>query len=146
MSRAGRLLPWLPVAFGLGIVIYFTAEREPALWAALALAAVAGGRRDSGARAAGRVPAAARRSPRWRPGFAIVTLKSARIAHPILQHAAWNVAISGFVEVREERERTDRIVVRVHKIEGRLDATRPSACALSVKQGHGAAGRHASSR
>ena len=26
----GRLLPWLPVAFGFGIAIYFTAEREPA--------------------------------------------------------------------------------------------------------------------
>ena len=26
----GRLLPWLPVAFGLGIALYFTANREPA--------------------------------------------------------------------------------------------------------------------
>jgi len=26
----GRLLPWLPVAYGLGIAGYFTAEREPA--------------------------------------------------------------------------------------------------------------------
>ena len=32
----GRLAPWLPVAFGFGIVLYFTADREPALWAALA--------------------------------------------------------------------------------------------------------------
>src|SRR4051812_5804969 len=35
---AGRLLPWIPVCFGLGVVIYFTVEREPALWAALPLA------------------------------------------------------------------------------------------------------------
>src|SRR5450631_1319178 len=34
----GRLLPWLPVAFGFGIVLYFTADREPAWWAASALA------------------------------------------------------------------------------------------------------------
>ena len=26
----GRLMPWLPVAFGFGIVVYFTADREPA--------------------------------------------------------------------------------------------------------------------
>jgi competence protein ComEC len=26
----GRLLPWLPVAFGFGIVGYFAADREPA--------------------------------------------------------------------------------------------------------------------
>ena len=33
----GRLLPWLPVAFGLGIAFYFTAEREPAWWGGNAL-------------------------------------------------------------------------------------------------------------
>ena len=33
----GRLLLWLPVAFGFGIVAYFTADREPAWWAASAL-------------------------------------------------------------------------------------------------------------
>jgi hypothetical protein len=38
---AGRLLSWFAVAFGAGIVLYFTAEREPALWAAAALTGVA---------------------------------------------------------------------------------------------------------
>src|SRR2546428_5898240 len=33
----GRLMPWLPVAFGTGILIYFTADHEPALTAALGL-------------------------------------------------------------------------------------------------------------
>jgi competence protein ComEC len=31
----GRLMPWLPVAFGSGVVVYFSAEREPAWWAAI---------------------------------------------------------------------------------------------------------------
>jgi competence protein ComEC len=35
---ASRLLPWLAVAYGLGIVVYFTAEHEPAWWAATTLA------------------------------------------------------------------------------------------------------------
>ena len=74
-------------------------------------------------------------------GFATVTLKSARIAHPILQHTAWNISISGFVEVREERERADRIVVRVHTIEGRLQR-RARARAPLGEEAHGAAGRH----
>src|SRR4030095_12384160 len=75
-------------------------------------------------------------------GFAIATVKTARIAHPVLQHSAshpclqhsaWNVPLSGFIEVREQRERTDRIVVRVHSIEGRLrDA--PERVRLSVKK------------
>ena len=28
----GRLLPWVPVAFGAGIAIYFAADREPIAW------------------------------------------------------------------------------------------------------------------
>src|ERR1700759_3617796 len=28
-AGAGRLLPWVPVAFGSGIALYFTAPREP---------------------------------------------------------------------------------------------------------------------
>ena len=39
---ADRLLPWLAVAYGFGVVIYFTADREPAWWAAATLAAVCG--------------------------------------------------------------------------------------------------------
>src|SRR5215470_6287283 len=45
-AAPGRLMPWLPIAFGTGIVLYFTAEREPnliaaaALFAGLSLAAV----------------------------------------------------------------------------------------------------------
>src|SRR5881275_964724 len=30
-AGAGRLLPWVPVAFGTGIALYFTADREPVL-------------------------------------------------------------------------------------------------------------------
>ncbi len=131
---AGRLLPWLPIAFGFGIVIYFTAEREPSLVAALALAAGTAG-----------ATFLARSRPVAFPallaiatvaaGFAAVTLKSARIAHPILRHPAWNVAIAGYVEAREERERTDRIVVRVHKMEGRRLDEAPDRVRLSVRKG-----------
>ena len=35
----GRLLPWFAVAYGAGVILYFTAEREPALWAAVVPAA-----------------------------------------------------------------------------------------------------------
>src|SRR3954452_10994839 len=39
-TAAGRLLPWLPVCFGLGVVVYFTATYEPALWAGLSLTGI----------------------------------------------------------------------------------------------------------
>src|SRR5437588_3889628 len=100
-TAAGRLLPWLPICFGFGVVLYFTAAREPSLRAALPLAGIF-------------VVAAflARARPVAFPillgvtaiaaGFATATLRSARIAHPILQHTAWNIPISGFVEVPQE--------------------------------------------
>src|SRR5215470_5441275 len=37
----GRLMPWLPVGFGLGIVVYFAADREPVWWVAAVVAALA---------------------------------------------------------------------------------------------------------
>ena len=131
-TAAGRLLPWLPICFGSGVVLYFAADREPALWAgaplaaALALAAFFARARPIAFPLLLGVMAVA-------AGFGIATLRTARIAHPILQHTAWNIPISGFVEVRESREKTDRIVVRVHTIDGRLrDA--PERVRLSVKK------------
>ena len=45
MSRTGRLLPWVPVAFSVGIALYFTADHEPVGWitaiAAVVLSAAA---------------------------------------------------------------------------------------------------------
>src|SRR6201999_348169 len=89
-TAAGRLLPWVPVCFGTGIVIYFAAEHEPAAWAGLTLTAllavityVARARPVAFPLLIGAAAAAA--------GFAIATAKTARVAHPILQHSAWNV-------------------------------------------------------
>src|SRR5438552_13724543 len=89
-STAGRLMPWLPIAFGVGVVFYFTAAGEPNPWIAPSLAAVL---------ALAAILARAR--PMLFPlllalttaaaGFAVVSLKTARIAHPILQRNAWNI-------------------------------------------------------
>jgi len=82
---ADRLLPWLAVAYGFGVVIYFTAEREPAWWAATALAAAC---------AAGAV--LLRRNLvalivslflfSIAAGFAAATMKTAMIEHPVLHY------------------------------------------------------------
>src|ERR1700712_3410789 len=39
-AGAGRLLPWIPVAFGTGIAFYFTADREPVAWVTAVTAAL----------------------------------------------------------------------------------------------------------
>src|ERR1700753_840434 len=31
-AGAGRMLPWVPVAFSVGIALYFTADHEPVRW------------------------------------------------------------------------------------------------------------------
>jgi competence protein ComEC len=130
----GRLMPWLPVAFGFGIVAYFSADREPAWWAATALAM-----------AGLAITALARHRPIGFPivlgltaiaaGFATATLQTVRIAHPILRSPASGALVSGFVEVREERERSDRIVVRVQAIESSPAAPTPERVRVAVRKG-----------
>jgi competence protein ComEC len=131
---AGRLLPWFAVAFGFGIVLYFTAEHEPAWWAAAALAAAALlaaillRRRSVAFVVALGVLAIA-------GGFATATVKTALIAHPLLRYPAYSVSVAGFVELREESQKTDRIVVRVERIDGNRIIDKPQRVRLSVKRG-----------
>jgi competence protein ComEC len=114
-------VPWLAIAFGCGIILYFAIDREPAPWAAVVLFAVTAAiamlcrhRSIALALAIGAVAVTA--------GFATATIKRAIIAHPVLTTPAWNVEIAGFVEKREERERADRIVVQVERMAAvRLD-------------------------
>ncbi|HVG52589.1 MAG TPA: ComEC/Rec2 family competence protein [Xanthobacteraceae bacterium] len=131
----GRLIPWVPVAFGLGIAIYFTAEHEPSAIAS-ALLVIAG--------------LAVTYTARMRPvafplavlvtaiaaGFAAVTIKAVLIAHPVLERPVFGAAITGFVESREERERSDRFTVRIHSLEGMKQKELPERVRVSVKRGH----------
>ncbi len=129
----GRLMPWLPVAFGAGIALYFTAAREPAWWAAVGLTIALTG-----------AAIATRRRPVAFPlvlgaaavaaGFTAATVCTLALDHAVLRAPAYNVTLSGFVESREEREKTDRIVVRVQaidapRVDGSLERVR-----LSVKK------------
>src|SRR5215204_1785440 len=133
-AGAGRLVPWLPVAFGAGIALYFTAQREPAIWAALialiacASAAVLLRRRSLGFALAALAAAAA-------AGFAIATFKSVRIEHPVLTRPLFGVEVGGLVEAREERERTDRIVLAVHRMDARRLEAPLARVRLSVRKG-----------
>jgi competence protein ComEC len=131
---AGRLLPWFAVAFGTGIVLYFAADHEPAWWAAAPLAVVT---------------AVAAALLRRRPiafvvalgvfaiaaGFAVATIKTALIDHPLLHYPAYGVSLAGFVELREESQKTDRFVLRVEQIEGNRIVDKPQRVRLSVRRG-----------
>src|SRR6266851_4750215 len=130
----GRLVPWLAIAFGCGTIIYFAVEQEPAPWAAALLLA-----------ATVAVAILCRHRPFALPatvgiaavaaGFATATIKREIIAHPVLAAPVWNAELAGFVEVREERERSDRIVVRLERIDSARLNERLERVRVSVRKG-----------
>ncbi len=131
---AGRLVPWLAIAFGCGIIAYFGIDREPASWASAMLfaatvaTAVFLRHRPVGFPVALGIAAMA-------AGFATATIKCAIIAHPVLSAPVWNVDIAGFVERREERERSDRITVRIERIAGPRLSENLERVRVSVRKG-----------
>ncbi|WP_375314441.1 ComEC/Rec2 family competence protein [Bradyrhizobium sp. A5] len=132
-AGAGRLLPWVPVAFGGGIALYFAADHEPVLWvvAATAIALALGAvllRRSRLFAPAIMIAAVA-------AGFAVATWKTARIAHTVLAKSLYSVSLSGFVETRDIRERTDRFVLRVTAMEAQRSDVKLERVRLSVRKG-----------
>ncbi len=133
-TAPGRMLAWIAVAFAIGIMLYFTAGREPALWAASAaaaaalLAAIAMRKRGHALAVAILFAAVA-------SGFFIATWQAHRVDHPILQRTAYSASLSGFVEKREERERSDRIVVRVHAFDAGRIKEKPQRVRVAVRKG-----------
>ena len=132
-AGAGRLLPWVPVAFGTGIAFYFTADHEPVLSAGAGAAVVLGAaafllRRRKIFPLAVMIAAMA-------AGFAVATWKTARIAHTVLAAPMYGVSLSGFVEARDIRERTDRFVLRVTQMEAARGLTKLERVRLSVRKG-----------
>ncbi|MGY3452286.1 ComEC/Rec2 family competence protein [Bradyrhizobium sp. USDA 4353] len=132
-AGAGRLLPWVPVAFGAGIALYFSADHEPVLW----ITAVTAGllclvavlmRRHRLFPVAVMMAAAA-------SGFAVATVRTARVAHPVLARPLYSVSLSGFVEARDIRERSDRIVLRVTAMESQRHAITLARVRLAVRKG-----------
>ena len=132
-AGAGRLLPWIAVSFGVGIALYFTASREPVLFVTVIAAAT------------GAVAAFAMRRSRFfaaslmvaaiAAGFATATVRTARVAHIVLARPLYSVSLSGFVEARDIRERTDRFVLRVSAMDAPRLSAKLERVRLSVKKG-----------
>jgi competence protein ComEC len=132
-AGAGRLLPWVPVAFGTGIAFYFAADHEPVLpvaaIAAIALCVAAFLLRRQRAFPVAVLVAA------MAAGFAVATWKTARLAHATLARPMYSVSLSGFVETRDIRERTDRFVLRVTQMESPRSQLKLERVRLSVRKG-----------
>ena len=123
----------MPVAFGTGIACYFAADREPVLSVAAVAAIVLCAaafllRRQKVFPIAVMIAAVA-------AGFAVATWKTARVAHGVLARPMYSVSMSGFVETRDIRERTDRFVLRVASMESPRGQTKLERVRLSVRKG-----------
>jgi competence protein ComEC len=132
-AGAGRLLPWVPIAFGTGIAFYFAADREPVLPVAAITALVLGVvafllRRGKFFVFAVMVASVA-------AGFATATFRTAHLAHEVLARPAYSVSLSGFVEARDIRERTDRFVLQVTQMDGPRLPAKLERVRLSVRKG-----------
>jgi len=68
-------------------------------------------------------------------GFAIATWKTARVAHGVLARPMYSVSLSGFVQTRDIRERTDRFVLRVAHMESPRSQVKLERVRLSVRKG-----------
>ena len=131
---------WLPVAMGFGILLYFAADREPALWAPLVGLAMASGLaaalRDRPLAASACIAFAAAFA-----GFAAGVWRTADIAAPMLDRPRIG-QISGFVESVETRDKGARLVMLVTNIAGLPPERQPKRVRVNIRGGAVSPGDH----
>ena len=129
-----RLFPWLAVCFGIGVLLFFQAEK-PALWAPLGGLALCGVSaillRKSLFALALSVGLAAVFA-----GFAAGVVRTQDVAAPALARIVI-APVAGFIESVEDREQGRRILLRVVSLQGVDGAERPRLVRVSVRKGEG---------
>lgn len=126
-----RLFLWLPVAFGLGIVLYFAAEREPGLaWPAFWTLVLGCG--AIGLRARPLASGAMLLAAMVFAGFCAGVLRTASITTPILTRTMFG-SLTGTIESVEKRIGDHRLVLRVHAFAGLEPGTRPERVRVTLR-------------
>lgn len=134
-AASGRLILWLPVAYAIGILLYFGASREPSLaaaWLVTALVATAAALARARPVAFGVLVAVGAVAA----GFATASLRTALVDHASISTPPKGpVRLSGFVEKVEHRATGDRILLRLDPgpVRG-LDPV-PEVVRLSLRRG-----------
>lgn len=133
-TRSGRLVLWLPVMMGLGVLFYFSAPQEPALLACLFL---------SGLSIAGAVLARHHALSfgvllalsAMGSGFTIAAAHTAWITHESVAPPPFPVRLTGYVEKVERRAGSDRILLRLDGPPVRGLDQLPERVRLTLKKG-----------
>lgn len=128
-----RLFLWLPVLMGVGVLLYFAADREPVGWLPALLAggsaALAGRLRHNRAALMALTGLAAVAG-----GFGAAELRAARIGGPVLDRVRI-VHLTGLVEEVDPRRTGGRFVLRVTGADAIESARRPLRVRLTTRRG-----------
>lgn len=127
-----RLFLWLPVLAGVGVLLYFAADREPVAWLpgllAAGSAALAGWLRHNRAALIALTGLAAVAG-----GFAAAELRAARVGGPVLDRV--RIAhLTGIVEEVDRRRTGSRFVLRVTGADAIEPARRPLRVRLTTRR------------
>lgn len=128
-----RLFPWIAVFFGLGILLFFKADGQPALWAPLGslVLCIIGAvvlRHRLGALctfiALGAVFA----------GFSAGVIRTRSVAAPVLAKLVI-APVTGFIEAVEDRDESKRILLKVTSLPGIAEGERPDRVRVTLRKG-----------
>lgn len=126
-----RLFLWLPVAMGVGVILYFAADSEPNIVApALGFAVFAG----ASFLARGRLiafPVCIGLCALF-AGFLAASLRTAQVSGPRIARTI-NGEVAGYIESRDDRPEGARIVLRVVSIEGLAPDATPYRIRLTTR-------------
>ncbi|MEE1613180.1 ComEC/Rec2 family competence protein [Microvirga sp. CF3016] len=130
-----RLFPWIAVFFGIGIILFFQADAEPALWAPVAaltlcVAAAIALRRNQAACCTMIALAA------LFAGFSAGVIRTRSVAAPALTRIVIT-PVTGVIEAVEDREEGKRLLLRVTDMKDVAEAERPLRVRVSARDGIG---------
>jgi competence protein ComEC len=135
-----RLFNWLPVFMGIGVLLYFAADREPSIWAPSAaslccvMLACAVRQKPAAFAAAAALCAVF-------VGFSASVLRTMTVIGPVLDRTRVG-QLSGFVESVEKRSNGSRIVVILTGFSDLAPEARPLRARVTLASGSVTAGDH----
>jgi competence protein ComEC len=130
-----RLFPWIPVCFGIGILLFFQADSAPALWAPLGALVGCGAAAIALRRNMTALIVMVALSAVF-AGFSAGVIRTRSVTAPALTRIAITT-IAGFVEVVEDREEGQRLLIRIVEMKDVAEAERPRLVRVSVRAGAG---------
>jgi len=128
-----RLFLWLPGFFGGGVLLYFAATREPALWAPLVGVGLFGAAALAARRAARPVAFAICLAIAFLfAGFAAACLRAISVSAPVLTRVS-TAKVTGYIETVDARGGGGRALIRVLSIEGFEPAATPARIRVTAR-------------